>query len=141
MNLTQRQLSMFVTTADLMNISRASQALHISQPALSRALQELEAQLGVTLLLRTTRQLLLTHDGQQFLPVAQRLLRDLEQATADLREQARGLTGSVTLAVGSAFGCTVLPEIVRSFSASHPGVRLRLVDDNSAGICNRVRNT
>lgn len=141
MNLTQRQLGMFVTTADLMNISRASQALHISQPALSRALQELEAQLGVTLLLRTTRQLLLTHDGQQFLPVAQRLLRDLEQATADLREQARGLTGFVTLAVGSAFGCTVLPEIVRSFSASHPGVRLRLVDDNSAGICNRVRNT
>ncbi len=140
MNLTQRQLNMFVTTADLMNISRASQALHISQPALSRALQELEAQLGVALLQRTTRQLSLTPDGQQFLPVAQRLLRDLEQATADLREQAKGLTGSVTLAVGSAFGSTVLPEIIRSFSASHPGVRLRLVDDNSAGICSRVRH-
>ena len=117
MNLTQRQLNMFVTTADLMNISRASEVLHISQPALSRALQELEAQLGVALLQRTTRQLSLTPDGQQFLPVAQRLLRDLEQATADLREQAKGLTGSVTLAVGSAFGCTVLPEIIRSFSA------------------------
>lgn len=141
MNLTQRQLNMFVTTADTMNISRASQALHISQPALSRALQELEAQLGVALLQRTTRQLSLTHDGKQFLPVAQRLLRDLEQATADLREQARGLTGSVILAVGSAFGCTVLPQIVRTFSASHPAVRLRLVDDNSAGICSRVRNT
>ena len=75
MNLTQRQLSMFVITADLMNILRASQVLHISQPALSRALQELEAQLGVTLLQRTTRQLSLTTDGQQFLPVAQRLLR------------------------------------------------------------------
>lgn len=97
-------------------------------------------QLGVALLQRTTRQLSLTPDGQQFLPVAQRLLRDLEQATADLREQAKGLTGSVTLAVGSAFGCTVLPEIIRSFSASHPGVRLRLVDDNSAGICSRVRH-
>lgn len=141
MNLTQRQLKMFVTTADLMNISRASQALHISQPALSRALQELEAQLGVALLQRTTRHLSLTPDGQQFLPVAQRLLRDLEQATADLREQAKGLTGSVTLAVGSAFGSTVLPDIIRAFSASHPGVRLRLVDDNSAGICSRVRNT
>ncbi len=139
MNLSQRQLKMFVTTADLMNISRASQALHISQPALSRALQELEAQLGVALLQRTTRQLSLTPDGQQFLPVAQRLLRDLEQATVDVREQAKGLTGSVTLAVGSAFGSTVLPEIIRSFSASHPGVRLRLVDDNSAGICSRVR--
>ena len=139
MNLTQRQLSMFVTTAEMMNISRASEALHISQPALSRALQDLEAQLGVALLLRTTRQLSLTHDGQQFLPVAQRLLRDLQQASADLREQARGLTGSVTLAVGSAFGGTVLPAVLASFAVSHPGVRLRLVDDNSAGICSRVK--
>ncbi|MBC7609683.1 MAG: LysR family transcriptional regulator [Polaromonas sp.] len=140
MNLTQRQLRMFVATAGLMNISRASQALHISQPALSRALQELEAQLGVKLLLRTTRHLSLTHDGERFLPVAQRLLRDLEQATTDLREQATGLTGSITLAVGSAFGCAVLPAVISSFSVSHPGVQLRLVDDNSAGISSRVRN-
>lgn len=138
MNLTQRQLRMFATTALLANISRASEALHISQPALSRALQEMEAQLGVKLLNRTTRQLSLTHDGERFLPVAQRLLRDLEQATADLREQARGLTGSVTLAVGTAFGCAVLPTVIRAFAASHPGVRLRLLDDNSAGITSRV---
>ena len=61
MNLSQRQLQMFVTTAALMNVSHASDVLHISQPALSRALQELESQLGVKLLLRTTRQLTLTH--------------------------------------------------------------------------------
>lgn len=138
MNLSQRQLQMFVTTAQLMNVSRAGEALHISQPALSRALQELESQLGVKLLLRTTRQLTLTHEGSQFLPVAQRLLRDLQQATSDLREQATGLTGSVTLAVGTAFGCTVLPAILRSFAISHPGVRLRVIDDNSAGISARV---
>ena len=48
-----------------MNVSRASQALHISQPALSRALQELESQLGIKLLLRTTRQLSPTHEGSQ----------------------------------------------------------------------------
>jgi LysR family carnitine catabolism transcriptional activator len=129
---------MFVTTAQLMNVSRAGEALHISQPALSRALQELESQLGVKLLLRTTRQLTLTHEGSQFLPVAQRLLRDLQQATSDLREQATGLTGSVTLAVGTAFGCTVLPAILRSFALSHPGVRLTLIDDNSAGISARM---
>lgn len=138
MNLTQRQLRMFVTTAVMANISRASEALHISQPALSRALQELEAQLGVKLLQRTTRQLSLTHDGQRFLPVAQRLLRDIEQATADVREQAKGLTGSVTVAVGSAFGCTVLPGVLKAFAVSHPRVRLKLLDDNSAGITSCV---
>ncbi len=138
MNLSQRQLHMFVATAALLNISRASEVLHISQPALSRALQELESQLGVKLLLRTTRQLTLTHEGRQFLPVAQRLLRDLEQAASDLRQQATGLTGAVTLALGTAFGCTVLPGILRSFAISHPGVRLTLIDDNSAGISSRV---
>ena len=138
MNLSQRQLQMFVTTAALLSVSRASQALHISQPALSRALQELESQLGVKLLLRTTRHLALTHEGSQFLPVAQRLLRDLSQATSDLRAQATGLTGAVTLAVGTAFGCTVLPGILRSFAISHPSVRLQVIDDNSAGISARV---
>lgn len=138
MNLTQRQLRMFVATASLCNISRASEQLHITQPALTRALQEFESQLGVQLLRRTTRQVSLTHEGERFLPVAQRLLRDLEQATTDLHAQARGLGGSVALAVGTAFGCTVLPGLVRRFAADYPGIRLRLVDDNSAGITARV---
>jgi LysR family carnitine catabolism transcriptional activator len=138
MNLSQRQLHMFVTTAALLNISRASEVLHISQPALSRAMQELESQLRVKLLLRTTRQLTLTREGSQFLPVAQRLLRDLQQAASDLLEQATGLTGTVTLALGTAFGCTVLPGVLRSFAISHPGVRLKLIDNNSAEISSRV---
>lgn len=138
MNLSQRQLRMFVTTAMMGNVSRASESLHISQPALSRALQELESQLGVKLLNRSTRQLSLTHEGLHFLPVAQRLLHDLAEATEALRERARGLTGSVTVAVGTAFGSVVLPTVLAAFSASHPGVRVRLVDDNSAGITARV---
>lgn len=121
MNLTQRQLRMFVTTAVMNNVSRASESLHISQPALSRALQELELQLGVKLLKRSTRQMSLTHEGQHFLPVAQRLLRDMTEATEGLRERSRGLTGSVTVAVGTAFGSVVLPAVLTAFSASHPG--------------------
>ena len=138
MNLSQRQLQMFVTTAKALHISRASEQLHISQPALSRAIQELESQLGVQLFARTTRQLALTHEGEHFLPVAQRLLYDLEHAARDLAEQATGLSGTVTLALGTAFGCSVLPSILRGFAQSHPKVRVRLIDDNSAGISARV---
>lgn len=138
MNLTERQLRMFTTTAALGNISRASEALHISQPALTRGLQEFESQLGVALFARTTRKLGLTHEGERFLPAAQRLLSDMQQATRELREQSRGLTGTVTLAVGTAFGCTVLPAVLQRFAGSHPGVRLRVLDDNSAGITTRV---
>ncbi|MFZ4478747.1 MAG: LysR family transcriptional regulator [Rhodoferax sp.] len=138
MNLTQRQLLMFVTMARLSNFSRASEILHISQPALSRALAEMEAQLGVKLLQRTTRQVTLTSEGERFLPQAQRLLKDMDCAVANLREDAKGLSGRVSLAVGTAFGCTVLPQVVQAFAAGHPAVRLRVIDDNSAGIALRV---
>eukprot|EP01030_Chromulinospumella_sphaerica_P001554 gene1554-1525_t len=138
MNLTQRQLRMFVTTAAVGNISRASEALHISQPALTRALQEFESQLGVALFLRTTRQLALTPEGERFLPVAQRLLHDLAEAAALIQGEATGQRGSVSLAVGEAFGCTVLPDILQSFVKTHPSVRVRVVNDNSQGITRRV---
>lgn len=138
MNLSQRQLRMFTTAAELGNVSRASTRLHITQPALTRALHEFEAQLGVPLFRRSGRGVALTHEGERFLPVAQRLLREMEHAVEGLREQAMGLSGSVTLAVGAAFGCTVLPGVLRALAASHPGVRVRLVEDDSSGIVRRV---
>lgn len=138
MNLTQRQLRMFVTTARLLHISRASEVLHISQPALTRALREFEHQVGLDLLHRTTRQVRLTPDGERFLPVAERLLHDLDHAATDLRAHAQGVRGALTIAVGAAFGATVLPVALQVFTARHPGVRVRLVEDNSAGITARV---
>ena len=138
MNLTQRQLRMFVTTARLLHISRASEALHISQPALTRALREFEHQVGLDLLHRTTRQVRLTADGERFLPVAERLLHDLDHAASDLLAHAQGVRGSITIAVGAAFGATLLPVALQTFLQRHPGVRVRLVEDNSAGITARV---
>jgi LysR family transcriptional regulator, carnitine catabolism transcriptional activator len=138
MNLTQRQLRMFTLTAGLGNVTRASEQLHITQPALTRALKEFEAQLGLALFRRTGRRLALTHEGERFLPVASRILKDLERAVDDLREQAQGLSGTVRLATGTAFGCTLLPKVLASFKASHPAVRVRLVDDTSGGVLERV---
>lgn len=138
MNLSQRQLRMFVITAKLLNISRAGEALHITQPALTRALREFESQLGLPLFRRTTRQVSLTPEGERFLPVAQRLLADLDHAASDLQERARGVSGSLAIAVGTAFGSTVLPSVVRDFAAAHPAVRLRLIDENSGAITARV---
>lgn len=89
-------------------------------------------------MIRTTRQLMLTAEGERFLPEAQRLLKDMVYAVANLQEDAKGLSGRVSLSVGTAFGCTVLPQALKVFAASHPGVRLRVIDDNSAGIVSRV---
>jgi LysR family carnitine catabolism transcriptional activator len=138
MNVSQRQLRMFVTTAATLNVSRAAQALHITQPALTRALQDFEAQLGVKLFHRTTRRTTLSADGARLLPTAQRLLHDLQALAEEARARAGGLAGHLVVAVGTAFGSGVLPEAVRAFALTHPGVRLRVVDDNAEGITRRV---
>lgn len=138
MNLSQRQLRMFTVLAAEQRFSKASEQLHISQPALSRAIQELEAQLGVALFHRTTRQLSLTEEGERFLPMALRLLSDMQSIAEDLKSQARGMRGSVAVAVGTAFGSALLPSIVREFQATHPQVQVRVLDDNSAGITAKV---
>lgn len=138
MNITQRQLRLFTATAAAGSLSGASQRLHLSQPAFTRALQALEAQLGVRLFERTTRRLALTAEGRRFLPAAQRLLAEMDQALAELHGQPAGLAGSVTIALGSAFGGSVMPALLKTWHAQHPAVRLALVDDNSRGITARV---
>jgi LysR family carnitine catabolism transcriptional activator len=138
MNLSQRQLQLFVTTATLGHITRASEALHISQPGLSRALRELESQLDVLLFHRTTRQLSLTEQGQALLPRAQALLREMNAVVASLQTPAQPLQTTVSVALGTAFGCTVMPRAVQWLAQTHPGLRLRLIDDNSGGITLRT---
>lgn len=138
MNITQRQLLLFTTAAATLNVTRASELVHLSQPAFTRALQALEAQLGVALFRRTTRSLALTAEGRRFLPDAQRLLADLQHAVRDLAGRQRGLSGTVTLAVGTAFACVVLPRVLRRFAQRHPDVRITMRDDNSEGITARV---
>lgn len=138
MNMSQRHLSMFVTTATLGHVTQASEALHISQPALTRALAAFEAQLGCKLFARTTRRVSLTREGALLLPRAQALLRQMSAAQDAVCRQPGSPQGTVSIAVGSAFGCTVLPLAVSALAARHPGIRLRILDDNSQGITTRV---
>lgn len=138
MNLTQRQLQLFVAVAAMLNVSRAAEVVHLSQPACTRALRALEDGLGVALFRRTTRRLALTAEGRRFLPVAQRLAADLAQAAAEVAGRPAGLAGTVEIAVGTAFACTVLPPVLRAFARAHPEVRVRLRDDNSEGVTARV---
>lgn len=136
--MTQRQLSMFVTTAMLGHVTKASEALHISQPALTRALKAFEAQLGCPLFARTTRRLSLTREGALLLPRAQAMLRQMAAAQEAIAGRNGNIQATVSIAVGSAFGCTVLPSAVCALAERHPGIRLRIVDDNSQGITARV---
>lgn len=130
---------MFTVLAKLGHFSKASELLHISQPALSRAIQELESQIGGLLFVRSTRQLMLSDEGKRFLPMAQRMLNDMEQMTQDLKTQTKGVRGMVTIALGTAFGTVLMPHVVKRFKLKYPDVQVRLIDDNSGGVTARVQ--
>ncbi len=140
-NLSRRQLQQFVAAASQPSLSRAAEQCHLSQPAFSRALQALEAALGTRLFERSTRHLALTRDGERLLPRARRLLEDIDELARDARQPRSGeLAGRVSLAVGTAFGSTVLPQALGAFFARHPRVRVQVIDDNSRGITERVHS-
>lgn len=139
MNLDRRQLELFLAVAATCNLSQAASRVALSPSALTRALQALETQAGVALFERSTRRTRLSEAGERFLPVARRLLGDIDDALAELRGGHRELSGVVSVATGSAFGGTGLPPAVKRYSAAHPRVRLRLLDANSLGITERVQ--
>ncbi len=118
--------------------SRAAQSLHITQTALSRRLQNLESQLGVRLLERTTRSVSLTTIGAHFLPRASRLLDELAQALLEIRETGKSLRGDVTLACVPTVGMRFLPRVVKQYAQRHPDNRIRILDHASFDVAAAV---
>lgn len=128
----------FLAIADHGSFSRAAEALHITQTALSRRVQNLEAFLGVKLVERTTRSVALTRIGLDFLPQARRLLTDLASALMEIRETGKALRGDVTIACVPTVGVHYLPRIVQHYAALHPGNRIRILDHSSSGVAAAV---
>jgi LysR family carnitine catabolism transcriptional activator len=126
MNISQKQLRLFITTAQAGHITHASEILGISQPTLTRALAKFEGELGVTLFFRTTRRLRLTPEGLRFLPIAQRLLHQLDDAREALNGHASDLAGKVSLTMDSAVGGTLMPPLLKMFTERYPDVRVRV---------------
>lgn len=124
MNVETRQLRYFVAVAQHLHFGRAAASLHLAQPALSRAIRALEAELGVELLHRTTRRVSLTPAGEVFHTRARDVLAHLDRAVDDARRIGSGLSGRLVLgAVGSA-SYSLLPELARRLRGAHPGLEV-----------------
>jgi DNA-binding transcriptional LysR family regulator len=120
------QLRYFIAVAERLHFGRAAQALHISQPPLSRAIRALEERLGVVLLARTRRRVELTAEGARFLEEARRLIGQLERAVQDLRGMASGEQGRLRVGFVSLADYGVLPGLLKSYKSAHPRVALSL---------------
>lgn len=138
MNVTLRHLRAFVEVAHQGAFTRAAQALALSQPALTVVINQFETELGFKLFDRTTRRVRLTQEGERFLPTAEHLLDDFDQALEDLRAVSERRRGKVAIAALPSVAIQVLPAIVKDFSHRYPAVTVHLYDANASGVQQRV---
>jgi len=120
-----QELTVFIRTADGGSFSRAARELRLSQPSVSRIVGELEARLGVKLLLRTTRRVTLTDAGTVFLDRARQVVAELE----DAEDAARGvdsLRGSIRLALPVLYGTREVIPRLAAFLRRHPLLRVEM---------------
>ncbi|HEX6158355.1 MAG TPA: LysR family transcriptional regulator, partial [Burkholderiales bacterium] len=132
MNITSRQLKAFVLTARHHSFSRAAEQLFITQSGMSVLVRELETQLGVRLFERTTRKVALTEFGAQFLPVADRSLRELEEAAAKLSRSAAAAQDYLSIGAAPFPAAEILPQAMRAYATLDPRLQLRIVDAERA---------
>jgi len=123
-------IATFVAVAEAGSISEAARRLRLSVSVVSERLAELERSVGTTLLHRTTRKLSLTEDGAAFLERAARIVREVEDAAADLAERRGTLAGPLRISAPVTFGRMHLGPAVYPFLAQYPRIELTLdLDD------------
>ena len=133
-NLSLKQFRAFVSVAKHGSFSKAARELAISQPALSLSIQQFEEIVGVPLLLRTTRSVSLTPHGQEFLPKAEKILADVETAILTTRNSATKQKNSIRVALLPSVAIRVFPQVMRSYAALVPDVKIHMQDDNGKGV-------
>lgn len=121
-----RHLRYFVAVAEELHFGRAAARLGIAQPPLSMQIRDLETEVGVRLLARTSRRVELTAAGRVFLIGARNILAQLESVISDTQRAHRGETGQLRMGFVSSAAYEVLPSLLRTFRGSYPDVVLRL---------------
>ena len=139
MNVSLRQLRAFVTLAQCQSFAEASELLHLSQPALSVAIKNMERETGGSLFSRSTRSLELSPEGRQFLPVARRLLADWDQAFDDLGRAFSLQQGKISVAVMPSFAMNQFPEALAPFQREYPEINISVEDVVMESVIDAVR--
>jgi DNA-binding transcriptional LysR family regulator len=121
-------LRAFLVVLDLGGFHKAAEALNLSQPALSRRIQSLEAAVGAPLLERTTRRVAATSIGRSLEPLARRLIDELEESVAALTGAGQRKFAQVTLACVPTAAFYFLPRVIERFNQKFPHIRFRILD-------------
>jgi LysR family transcriptional regulator, benzoate and cis,cis-muconate-responsive activator of ben and cat genes len=135
-----RHLRYFVAVAEMENVSRAALKLHVSQPALSRQIRDLEDEIGFSLLERTAKSVRLTDAGRAFLDNARALLQNADEAVTKARAVASAEPTELHVGYSPMPTAEILPKTLRAFQQAMPNVHVRSHDWTNKDILAGIRD-
>ena len=134
------QLKYFCAVARHGTFTRASEVEHVAQPSLSQQILKLEAELGARLFDRLPRSAKLTVFGKAFLPKAERILRELEEAKTELQEMTGNEKGDVVVGIIPTIAAYLLPKLLKGFAARHPLIAVKVIEDITPTLLQRLHD-
>ena len=126
-----QQLAYFVAVAEVRHFTQAAEILHVAQPSLSKQIRALEAELGASLFSRARGNITLTPAGEALLPLAKRILADVDTARLEVQELAGLRRGRVRLGATPSLCAGLLGDVLRRFHDTYPGIRLIVEEGGS----------
>jgi DNA-binding transcriptional LysR family regulator len=140
MNANLRHVRAFLAVARHGSFTRAAHELHVSQPALTVQIRQLESSLGLQLFDRNTRSVEITRAGRELAGKLERLQVEFDEVLAEARDMAAGQRGVVRLACLQSFAATVLPQAIARFQQRHPQVVFSVKDASGGRTQDMVRD-
>jgi DNA-binding transcriptional LysR family regulator len=140
LNVTLRQLRVFIEVARLQSFSRAGDEIGLTQSAVSRCVRELESEIGLKLVDRTTREVQLTDVGVNLVGSVSRLLSDLDEALREIRDLGEQRRGRVIVAASPTVACRLMPGVIAACVRQYPLISLGLRDDLQSDVVRKVKS-
>ncbi|MDO4473765.1 MAG: selenium metabolism-associated LysR family transcriptional regulator [Eubacteriales bacterium] len=131
-------LKSFVGVVNYKSFSLAAKYLFLSQPTISTHIKQLEAELGVQLLVRSTRDILLSKEGKAFYPYAIQLLEIENKAIGQLKKTADGIEGTISMAVSSVPGYYMLPDFLGYFRNKNENINFKVMEGDSGDVLQKI---
>jgi DNA-binding transcriptional LysR family regulator len=135
-----RRLKIFHTVARLLNFTKAAEELHMTQPAVTFQIRQLEEQFNTRLFDRTHNKVTLTDVGDQVFHYADRILKMYDDMTRSITDMTGDVSGGVSLGASTTIAEYMLPLLIGEFKVKHPDVRISLKESNTEGIVSMVEN-
>lgn len=133
-----RHLRYFSALAERLSFTRAAEEVHVTQSTLSHQIKQLEVELGTSLFQRTGKRVLLTVEGQLFLPWVTKALKEIDGGIVTLKDVGVPVAGEIVVGATHTFNMSLIPACLATFLTKNPSVCVRVEELPAAGVTQRV---